>query len=179
MSGIFRAIFFNKTVWLFLFVASFICACRTTNVSTDKKGMDSLVIEYDTTDVNAPLFNRHNKDSVYMSFWGDYDDTVLLSLNGTVHNRILIDSDNYPNRRRNYNGPLNGYQYLDFTGVRDSLYCRKRVNVVKLKLSINGGFIQFILDKRFPICQIKRSNGLWKVSYRKNQETISFIHLHK
>ena len=135
--------------------------CSSTKSFTDHfsfltKDTFSTTYEKNASDTNK-LFNW-NHDSTSLYFLKDFNDTVVVYLNHRKVFKTYINNNNYP-----YLGATKG---AEFSGVTFSISTKLRKPVIDVELKSKKRFIEFILDKNFPSCDIDHSNGNWTINYR-------------
>lgn len=161
---LFRTIVFNLVPILCLCAFAFLSSCKTTNMNKGfllNRKMDSLILSYDTS-VNAQSnLVRANDDSIKIYFYGEYNDTVLIIFNDVVKEKIpIISQDSLPND-------------FNYSGKSYSIKCQNGKGIVTLKLLRAGGYVQFPVEKKYPLCKINRINNIWYVTNRRDYEYIN------
>ncbi|SKA40262.1 hypothetical protein SAMN04488128_105156 [Chitinophaga eiseniae] len=117
---------------------------------------DSVLIEHAVIDSSDIKIVRKDKDSVILSFWGNYNDTVVITMNNIEIGRIpLFTKDN----------PISN---IDYSGKEFGLICKRKKNVIALKLLKANRIATFILDKNYPLCNIKYNGSMWRITYQRH-----------
>lgn len=148
-----------------IFICILLSSCKIGNVKRSiavNEKMDSLILIYDTTINKKTQFVRANPDSVQLFFWGEYNDTVLIIINGIIKAKMPLKNTNdnsYDNE-------------ADYSNECYGLICKKPKTLVIIRLLRTGNYVKFYLDKRYPLCSITRNNGTWRIAQRKDYEYI-------
>ena len=116
----------------------------------------STAYEKNVTDTNKWFNWNHDSTSLY--FLKDFNDTVVIYLNHKKVFKTYINNNNYP-----YPGATKG---AEVSGVTFSISTKLRMPLIDVELKSEKRFIEFMLDKNFPSCDIDHSNGNWTINYR-------------
>lgn len=101
------------------------------------------------------LVKRENCNTVYFSFFEEFDDTLVLVINNKVIKQWPIYNKN------------NSTSSSGFSEIIHGVILKKRKSKVLIKLLNKKKYIEFIVDKKFPLFSIQRYNNVWYVNARK------------
>jgi hypothetical protein len=143
--------------FVIMFVVGLTTGCRVQKIKRDyviNQKMDSVILKYDDTlyKGDPPVIVN---DSVQMSFWGEYNDTVQIIFNGIVKTNLFLNTNDYP------------YDGFDFSGKNYSVNCKKGQCVVILRLLRTGRYVQFNINRNYPVCNVNRVNEVWYITNKK------------
>ena len=122
---------------------------------------DSFITHYEKEPYEKANFVKLSKDSVYLIFLRDFNDSVSIYLNNKLYTQIYINNKYYP-----YQGAYNGYQ---LSGIEYKLSTRKKKLFITIVLKNQNKFIEFLINKNYPLCGIDHYMGNWMIDYRKHK----------
>jgi hypothetical protein len=116
---------------------------------------DSVTIGFENQPIDSNfLARREDRNLVILTFFEKFNDSVILYLNGREKWRAYISDKNNP------------YESSGYSGIDIGISSPDRNNLIRLELLNQKRFVEFSLNKDFPICSIQRYNGIWSVNYR-------------
>jgi hypothetical protein len=152
--------FINSCICILVLISVFQQCCFKKHIQSIYPASfvrDSLIIGYENQVIDSnKLVKRQDTNLVVLSFFEEFDDTVTLYLNGIEKWRALIKGKN------NQSGST-GYSGVD-VGVSST----NKNNLIQIKLLDQKRFVEFLLDKEYPLCSIQRYNNIWHINYRKH-----------
>ncbi len=98
---------------------------------------------------------RNDRGLVVFSFFEEFNDTLVLFLNGEKQGQWVIHKMNNPAQSSGY------------SGISYSTVLKKRKNIVVLKLLQNKKYVEFKINKRYPLYSLQRYGSIWYVNARK------------
>lgn len=118
---------------------------------------DSLIVGYENQVLDSnKLVERQDTNLVVLSFFEEFNDTVTLHLNGIEKWRSLI------------NGKDNPIGSTGYSGVDVGVSSSNKKDVIQIRLLNKKRFVEFFLNKEYPLCSIQRYNNIWHINYRKH-----------
>lgn len=151
----------RNLVW-FLFFAILTGSCSTYKMTNNYfvgYQKDSLMLKYDTTfDTSIPQ-PENMKDTVALSFYGKYNDTLQIIFNRNIKKTIPLNTND------------SSYPY-SYSGETFSVICKSREGIITLRLLKARRYIQFPINNQYPICKVDYSNNIWQITNRKGYEHI-------
>jgi hypothetical protein len=134
---------------------SFISPAQSTMEKDFQKEKLKFYRENTDTSKAFMLIKRQNNDSIVFSFFEEFNDTVVLFVNKKKQVQLVIDAKDNPVESSGYSG-------IDY-----SLHLKKEKNIVIIKLLSQKKYIEFIVDKKYPLYSIQRYGNTWYVNARK------------
>ena len=122
---------------------------------------ESTKIYSEKIDDSTRLIKRENNNLVKISFFEQFNDTVILYENGIEKGRWFIHAKNNP------------YTSTGYSGIDYILIANKKRNTITLRLLQQKKYIQFELDKNYPWYIIQRYNAMWYI--RSSKVTLKLI----
>lgn len=101
------------------------------------------------------LIKRENYNSIVFSFFEEFNDTVVLFVNNKKQGQWFINTKDNPVESSGHSG-------IDY-----SLLLKKKKNTVVIKLLSQKKYVEFIVDKEYPLYSIQRYGNTWYINGRK------------
>lgn len=118
---------------------------------------DSSILKYDTTfDKNFPQPEIVN-GTVAIFFYGKYDDTLQIILNGTIRKTVLLSTND------------SSYAH-SYSGESFRVICKSREEIMTLRLLKAYRYIEFPVSKQYPLCKVDYVENTWHITNRKGYE---------
>lgn len=149
----------RNLVW-FIFFAILIWSCSTYKMTNNYfvgYQKDSLILKYDTTFDKSFPQPEIVKGTVAVFFYGRYDDTLQIMLNGTIKKTILLNTND------------SSYSY-SYSGEKFRVICKSPKEIITLRLLKARRYIQFPVNEQYPLCKVDYGHNLWQITNRKGYE---------
>ena len=148
-----------KTSQLIFFISLMHSSFLLQAQSTKEKDFDKEELKFykENTDTSKAfmLIKRQNNNSILFSFFEEFNDTVVLFVNKKKQGQWFINAKDNP-------GESSGYSGIDYC-----LHLKKEKNIVIIKLLSQKKYIEFIVDKEYPLYSIQRYGNTWYINARK------------
>jgi hypothetical protein len=118
---------------------------------------DSVIVVHDTIDNPEYLIDREIKDSLYLLFRGNFEDTMSIKFNDVKIGR-------YPIYRKDYRYPTRS----DDSDIYVGLLRKPGKNTICLELTGKHHVAEFKVPYGYPICLIEYYNEKWTIKFRKH-----------
>jgi hypothetical protein len=152
-----------KTILLIFFCFSF-SNCKTVKKNSGNQKREirgTLLMNYDDTIHEGYVLTGKDRDSVTLYFAGEYsNDSLFIFVNDIFVEKKSLNTLNYPSKES------------DFSGEESHLAHENGKTKVKLKLLRRNEFIQFNLNKNYPIIFVRYEDGIWKLLFKKSMKRI-------
>ena len=149
------------TIFTVLLLIIFVTGCRAPKsfaYRLSKLKKDTFRIEYEIMGNNAHTSTLRKHKSTSLNFLKNFNDTVIINVNYRKVNQVYINNSNYP-----YLGAVKG---SEFSGLTYKIHTKVKKSIIDIELKLQKKYIEFVLDKKFPYCDIDHSNGNWTINYR-------------
>lgn len=127
-----------------------------------------VVVVHDTIDNPEYLVNREIKDSLYLFFRGNFEDTLAVKFNDAKIGR-------YPIYRKDYPYPTRSDDAETYVG----LLRKPGENTMCLELSGKHHAAEFKVPYGYPICLIEYYNEKWVIKFRKHMVISPVVLYHR
>lgn len=149
----------NNIAQLIFFISLMQLSFISPAQSTIEKDFEKDVLKFyrESTDTSKALMliKRQSHNSIVFSFFEEFNDTVVLFVNNKKQGQWFIDAKDNPLESSGYSG-------IDY-----SLHLKKEKNIVIIKLLSQKKYIEFVVDKEYPLYSIQRYGNTWYVNARK------------
>jgi hypothetical protein len=100
---------------------------------------------------SAKIIRRHNNDLVTLSFFEEFNDTLIVYLNNKEKGRFFVHTKNNP------------YTSSGYSGIDLNLLSAKPKGMVIVRLLGQKKYIEFEISREYPLYIIQRYSGIWYV----------------
>lgn len=135
------------------------------NNSNFKQGFQSENIKYSKEKIGfkkrSLLLKRSNSKQVLLSFWNEFNDTLVIYINNKLIDRRPIFSDTTTcDSFKTINIYLNAVKPM----------------MIRVELLRKRKFVEFVIDNEAPMVTVQRYNEIWYVKYRYYSTSVSVNH---
>lgn len=103
----------------------------------------------------AMLIKRNNRRSITFVFFEEFNDTLVVCLNNKEIGKWILQEQNNP------------IQSSGYSGINVNFLLKGRKNHVTMRLMRQKKYIEFKIDKNYPVYSIQRYDNVWYVNARK------------
>jgi hypothetical protein len=111
--------------------------------------------EADSMGSAAMLIKRNNRRSITFVFFEEFNDTLVVCLNNKEIGKWILQEQNNP------------IQSSGYSGINVNFLLKGRKNHVTMRLMRQKKYIEFKIDKNYPVYSIQRYDNVWYVNARK------------